>query len=75
MKMKAYTICARAQASICMVFWPFSGQKTRQIVEEVWAMTEKVVKSKDLRKQTKEWMAVFSQIVREILSKKLKVYA
>ena len=27
MKMKAYTICARAQASIFMVFWPFSGKK------------------------------------------------
>ena len=74
MKMKAYTVCARAQASIFMVFWPFSP-KNCQIVEEVWTMTEQVVKSKDLRRQTKEWMAVFSQTVWEILSKKLKVYA
>ena len=70
MKMKAYTVCARAQASIFMVFWPFS-KKNCQIVEEVWTMTEQVVKSKDLRRQTKEWMAVFSQNVWEILSKKL----
>ena len=42
-----------------------------QIVEEVWTMTEKMLKSKDLRRQTKEWMAVFSQTVWEILSKKL----
>ena len=70
MKMKAYTVCARAQASIFMVFWPFSP-KTLQIVAEVWTMTEQVVKSKDLRRQTKEWMAVFSQTVWEILSKKL----
>ena len=68
MKMKAYTVCARAQASIFMVFWPFSQ---KQIVEEVWTMTEQVVKSKDLRRQTKEWMAVFSQNVWGILSKKL----
>ena len=46
MKMKAYTVCARAQASICMVFWPFSQKQKRQIVEEVWTMTEKVVISK-----------------------------
>ena len=70
MKMKAYTVCARAQASIFMVFWPFSP-KNCQIVEEVWTMTEQVVKSKDLRRQTKECKAVFSQTVREILSKKL----
>ena len=70
MKMKAYTVCARAQASIFMVFWPFSP-KNCQIVEEVWTMTEQVVKSKDLRRQTKEWMAFYSQTVWEILSKKL----
>ena len=71
MKMKVYNVCARAQASIFMVFWSFSRKKNRQIVEEVWTMTEKVVKSKDLTRQTKEWMAVFSQTVWEILSKKL----
>ena len=27
MKMKVYTVCARAQASIFMVFWPFSQNK------------------------------------------------
>ena len=67
MKMKAYTVCTRAQASIFMVFWPFSQKTIRQIVEEVWTMTEQVVKSKDLRIQTKEWMAIFSQTVWEIL--------
>ena len=71
MKMKAYTVCARAQASIIMVFWPFSPKKYRQIVEEVWTMTEQVVKSKDLRRKSKECMADFSQTVRERLSKNL----
>ena len=33
-------------------------------------MTEQVVKSKDLRRQTKEWMAVFSQTVWEISYRK-----
>ena len=69
MKMKVYAVCARAQASIFMVFCPFSRKKNCQIVEEVWTITEQVVKSKDLR--TKEMMAVFSQNVWEILSKKL----
>ena len=68
MKMKAYAVCARAQASTFMVSWPFSRKKNRQIVEEVWTMTEKVVKSKDLRRQTKEWKAVFSQTAWEIWS-------
>ena len=32
MKMKAYTVCARDQASIFMVFWPFS-QKEKKIAK------------------------------------------
>ena len=62
MKMKAYAVCAKAQASIFVVLWPFSKKKG-QIVEEVWTMTEQVVSSKYLRRQTKDWMAVFSQNV------------
>ena len=62
MKMKAYTVCARDQAYIFMVFG-HSVKKNCQIVEEVLTMTEQVVKSEDLRRQTKEWMAIFSQNV------------
>ena len=51
--MKAYTVCATAQASIFTVFWAFR-QRNCQIVEEVWTMSEQVVKSKDVRRQTKE---------------------
>ena len=29
MKMKVYTVCARAQASIFMVFWPFKSKERR----------------------------------------------
>ena len=69
MKIKAYNVCARAQASIFMVFWPFS-KKNCQIVEEAWTMTEQIVKSKDLKRQTKEWMAVFfTKCVRNIIEK------
>ena len=66
MKMKAYTVCARAQASIFMVFWPVSPKKNCQIVEEVWTMTKQVVKSKDLKRQTKALLAVFSQAMWEV---------
>ena len=64
MKMKAYTGCARAHASIFMVFLLFSQKK--KIVEEVWTMTKQVVKSKDVKRQTKALLAVFSQVVWEV---------
>ena len=41
MKMKTYTICARDQASIFMVFWPFSQKQNCQIVEEVKTLEDK----------------------------------
>ena len=47
------------------------SKKHRQIVEEVRTMTEQVVKSKDLIRQTKGLVAVFSQTVWEMLLKKL----
>ena len=34
MKMKAYTVCARAQASIFMVFWPFSPKKNVKLLKK-----------------------------------------
>ena len=37
-------------------------------------MTEQAVKSKDLRRQTKEWMAVFSQTVWEVSYRKSCTY-
>ena len=70
--MKAYTVCATAQASTMFYgLLTIQSKKNCQIVEEVWTMTEQVVKSKDLTRQTKEWMAILSQTVWEILSKKL----
>ena len=33
-KMKAYTVCARAQASIFMVFWPFSQKKIVKLLKK-----------------------------------------
>ena len=54
MKMKAYTVCARAQASIFMVFWPFSRKKKSPNCWRSVNDGRKVVKSKDLRRQTKE---------------------
>ena len=72
MKMKAYTVCATKSSGIYFYgLLAIQSKKNCQIVEEVWTMTEQMVKSKDLRRQTKECMAVFSQTVWEILSKKL----
>ena len=71
-KLKAYTVCARAQASIFTVFWPFS-QRNCQIVQDVWPMSEQVAKSKDLRRQSKEWMAVFfNKVCEECYQKSCK---
>ena len=36
-------------------------------------MTEQVVKSKDLRRQTKEWMAVFHQLCEKIIEKAVSI--
>ena len=52
-KMKAYTVCARAQAFIFTVLCPFS-QRNCEIIEEVIKMKEQAVKSKELTRQTKE---------------------
>ena len=57
-KMKAYPVCTRAQAFIFTVLWSFS-RISCQSVEEVWTIREQLVKSKDFRGETKEWMAVF----------------
>ena len=60
-----------------LFLWPsgHSVKKNCQIVEEVWTMTEQVVKSKDLRRQTKECMAVFfTNCVRNIIEKAVIIY-
>ena len=73
-KMKAYPICTRAQAFIFTVLWSFS-QTSCQSVEEVWTIREQVVKSKDFRRQTKEWMAVFffTTCVRNVIKKSVGI--
>ena len=72
MKMKAYTVCATKSSGISFYgLLAIQSKKNCQIVDEVWTMTEQMVKSKDLRRQTKDCMAVFPQTVWEILSKKL----
>ena len=49
-----------------------SVQKNCQIVEEVWTMTEQVVKSKDLRRQTREWKAFFHKLCEKYYRKSCK---
>ena len=67
--MKVCTVCARAQASIFMVLWPFSPKKNCEIVEEIWTMIERVVKSKGLRRQPRSGWPFFTNCVRNIIEK------
>ena len=56
-----------------MVFWPFSSRKLPNCCED-WTMTEQVVKSKDLRRKTKKWMAVFfTNCVRNVIEKAVSI--
>ena len=59
------------------LFWWSSGHSVKencQIFEEVWTMPEQVVKSKVLRKQTKEWMAVFfTNCVTNVIEKAVSI--
>ena len=73
MKMKAYTVCARAQASIFMVFWPFSRKKKSPNCWRSVNDGRKVVKSKDLRRQTKEGWPFFHKLC-EKYSRKSRKY-
>ena len=73
MKMKAYTVCARAQASIFMVFWPFSRKKKSPNCWRSVNDGRKVVKSKDLRRQTKEGWPFFTNCVRNTLEKAVSI--
>ena len=59
MKMKANTVCALSSGIYFYGLLAIQSKKNCQIVEEVCTMTEQVVNSKDLRRQTKERMAVF----------------
>ena len=67
--MKVCTVCARAQASIFMVLWPFSPKKNCETVEEIWTMIERVVKSKGLRRQPRSGWPFFTNCVRNIIEK------
>ena len=66
-----YTVCATAQASIFTVFWPFS-QRNCQIVEDVWTMIEPVVKSKDVRRQTRKLQGVDGRFFTKVSEKRYR---
>ena len=79
-KMKAYAVCATAQASFFTVFWPFS-QRNCSTVEEFWTTSKHVIESKDFRRQTKEFqsfepngMEIYDQQRLESLEEKKAVH-
>ena len=57
--MQAWTVCANAQASIFYGLLAIQSQKLLNHWTSLNDRSEQVVKSKDFRRQTKKWMAVF----------------
>ena len=72
--MKVNTVCARGQASIFMVFWPFSPKKIAKLLKksERWTMIERVVKSKDLRRQPRSGWPFFHKLCEKYYRKSCK---
>ena len=74
--MKACTVCANAQGIYFYGLLAIQSLKSLNCWTSLNDISEQVVKSKDFRRQTKEWMAVFFCLnVKEILSKEVEVYA
>ena len=69
-KMKACTVCANAQGIYFYGLLAIQSLKSLNCWTSLNDISEQVVKSKDFRRQTKEWMAVFLvKCVRNIIEK------
>ena len=75
MPMKAYTVCARAQASIFIVFWPFSPKKIAKLLKKSERWPNKWSKVKTLEdKPRSEWPPFFTiNCVRNIIEKAVRI--
>ena len=62
MKMKAYTVCARAQASIFMVFWPFSQKKIVKLLKKSERWPNKWSKVKTLEDKPRSGWPFFHKL-------------
>ena len=72
--MKVYTVCARAQASIFRVFWPFSPKNIAKLLKksERGTLIEQVVESKDLRRQPRSGWPFFHKLCDKYYRKSCK---
>ena len=74
MKMKAYTVCARAQASIFMVFWPFSPKKKIvKLLKKSERWPNKWSKVKTLEDKPGSERPFFTNCVRNIIEKAVSI--
>ena len=72
MKMKAYTVCATDQASIFMVFWPFSQKTIRQILKKSERWPNKWSKVKTLEGKPRSRWPFFHQMCEKYYRKSCK---
>ena len=72
MKMKAYTVCARAQASIFMVFWPFSQKKIVKLLKKSERWPNKWSKVKTLEDKPRSGWPFFHKLCEKYYRKSCK---
>ena len=72
MKMKAYTVCARAQASIFMVFWPFSQKQIVKLLKKSERWPNKWSKVKTLEDKPRSRWPFFHKMCEKYCRKSCK---
>ena len=72
MKMKAYTVCARAQASIFMVFWPFSPETNAKLLKKSERWPNKWSKVKTLEDKPRSGWPFFHKLCEKYYRKSCK---
>ena len=72
MKMKAYTVCARAQASIFMVFWPFRPKKIAKLLKKSERWPNKWSKVKTLEDKPRSGWPFFHKLCEKYYRKSCK---
>ena len=74
MKLKAYNVCARAQASIFMVFWPLSPKKKiAKLLKKSERWPNKWSKVKTLEDKPRSKWPFFTKCVRNIIEKAVSI--
>ena len=72
MKMKAYTVCARTQASNFMVLWPFSSKKIAKLLKKSERWPNKWSKVKTLEDKPRSGWPFFHKLCEKYYRKSCK---